>query len=318
MAAEVIFIMLVGESAGGLRRRPDPLGHHRPVGPAADRHGFAQQPGNEVDSARKSGGRPCDGAARRPDPDQRPGSCRGASLSRPEPDHGGADSGGEDGRRRGLSGTLNPLGALEVEVERLGHDTTLEKIIHLVEHAEAARAPPNGWPIATRLFGARGAGGGGCHLLVHSRCFAERGRAGRCLPCALVLATPTAVAAGIGFLVQRGILVKGGTVLENLGRLKAVVFDKTGTLTLARLRIERIETAAGLAEADACGWRRLSNTFRAPYCAAVGRSGRELGIGFRRPPVFSRSPAGATAEVDSRPVRVGNPRAMAAAGVPAA
>ncbi len=66
-----------------------------------------------------------------------------------------------------------------------------------------------------------------------------------------MLATPTAVAAGIGFLVRRGILVKGGAVLENLGRLKAVVFDKTGTLTLAQLRIERIETIPSLSEAAA-------------------------------------------------------------------
>ena len=65
-------------------------------------------------------------------------------------------------------------------------------------------------------------------------------------PCALVLATPTAIAAGIGRLVRRGILIKGGVVLENLGRIRSVVFDKTGTLTLARLRIEKVIPAPAL------------------------------------------------------------------------
>ena len=221
-----------------------------------------------------------------------------------------------------FAGTLNTTGAVEVAVERLGHDTTLERIIHLVEHAEAAKAPVErmadryaGYFVPAVLVAAaitfwftRDVSRSVAVLVV-------------ACPCALVLATPTAVAAGIGFLVRRGILVKGGAVLENLGRLKAVVFDKTGTLTLAQLRIERIETVAGMSEADAVRLAAAVDQYSEhPIARLLVEHARQLGIEIPPADGFSSQPGlGATATVSIKPgepqaVRVGNPRAMESAG----
>jgi Cu+-exporting ATPase len=216
-----------------------------------------------------------------------------------------------------FAGTLNTHGALQVAVERLGHDTTLERIIHLVEHAEAAKAPVErladryaGYFVplvlvaaAVTLWFTRDVSRSVAVLVV-------------ACPCALVLATPTAVAAGIGYLVRRGILVKGGAVLENLGRLKAVVFDKTGTLTLAQLRIERVETVSGMSEAAAVRLAAAVDQYSEhPVARLLVGHARQLGIEIPAAEGFQSQPGmGATATVDSRPVRVGNPRAMETAG----
>ena len=217
-----------------------------------------------------------------------------------------------------FAGTLNTYGALEIAVERLGHDTTLERIIHLVEHAEAAKAPVErladryaGYFVPLVLVAAAVTFGITRDI---SRSVAVLVVA---CPCALVLATPTAVAAGIGFLVRRGILVKGGAVLENLGRLKAVVFDKTGTLTLAQLRIERVETVARITATDALRLAAAVDQYSEhPIAQLLVGHARQLGIEIPPADGFASQPGlGAVATVDSQAVRVGNPRAMESAGV---
>ena len=150
-----------------------------------------------------------------------------------------------------FAGTINLHGAMELEIERVGEDTTLEKIIHLVEHAEAARAPTQRladkyatWFVPIVLVAA-----GLSYFMTRELVRSVAILVVAC-PCALVLATPTAIAATMGALVRRGVLIKGGAVLEKLGRLRSVVFDKTGTLTLARLRIDRIVAADGYEAED--------------------------------------------------------------------
>ena len=150
-----------------------------------------------------------------------------------------------------FAGTINLYGAMELSVERLGEDTTLEQIIHLVEHAEAAKAPTERladryatWFVPVVLLAA-----GLTFFFTRDVVRAVAVLVVAC-PCALVLATPTAVAAGIGAMVRRGVLLKGGSVLERLGRVRAVVFDKTGTLTLARLRIDQVAVVDGCDEAE--------------------------------------------------------------------
>jgi P-type Cu+ transporter len=217
-----------------------------------------------------------------------------------------------------FAGTLNTHGALEVAVQRLGHDTTLERIIHLVEHAEAAKAPVE--RLADRYAGYFVP----MVLVAAAATFWFTRDVSRSVavlvvacPCALVLATPTAVAAGIGFLVHRGILVKGGAVLESLGRLKAVVFDKTGTLTLAQLRIGYIETVSRYTAAAAVRLAAAVDQYSEhPIARLLVAHARDLGIEIPPAEDFSSQPGlGAIATVDAHRVRVGNPRAMESAGV---
>jgi len=217
-----------------------------------------------------------------------------------------------------FAGTINLYGALEVAVERLGRDTTLEQIIHLVEEAEAAKAPVQrladryaGYFVPIVLLAA-----GGVYWLTGEVVRSVAVLVVAC-PCALVLATPTAIAAGIGSLVRRGVLIKGGNVLEQIGRLRSVVFDKTGTLTLARYRVSQIVPAPGRDEADVL---RLAASVERNSEHAVGRlivaEAAERQIEPAEATEFAAHPGlGAQAVVGDATVRVGNPRFLEQADV---
>ena len=142
-----------------------------------------------------------------------------------------------------FAGTVNLTGAIEVETTRDFADNSLSRIIHLVEEAQEEKTH------AQRLidrFGDRYSPAillGVVFLLVvppllgaDFREWAERAitLAVAGAPCALVMSTPVAVATAIGAAGKRGVLIKGGVHLENLGTIKALAFDKTGTLTVGK------------------------------------------------------------------------------------
>ncbi|NQT13111.1 MAG: cation-translocating P-type ATPase family protein, partial [Planctomycetes bacterium] len=136
-------------------------------------------------------------------------------------------------------------------------------------------------------------------------------------PCALVLATPTAVAAGIGALVRRGVLVKGGVALEKLGRVRSVVFDKTGTLTLAQLRISAIVPAPGFDQNDVL---RLGASVERhsehPVGRLIVRRADDEGLDAPAATEFVAHPGlGAEGRVAESTVRVGSPRFLDEAGI---
>jgi Cu+-exporting ATPase len=158
---------------------------------------------------------------------------------------------------RVLTATVNGLGALEIVAEAVGPDTKLAEIIHLVEEAEESKAPTQRRVDRYARFFVPVVIAISVATFFVSRWLGQplEGAIVRAVsvlivacPCALVLATPTAIAAALGRLAGAGILIKGGAFLEALGEADCVVFDKTGTLTRGEPRIARIETLGGADE----------------------------------------------------------------------
>ncbi|MDD1757587.1 MAG: cadmium-translocating P-type ATPase, partial [Methanotrichaceae archaeon] len=141
---------------------------------------------------------------------------------------------------RVFAGTMNREGALEIKAATSFEDNTLSKIIHLVEEAQEEKGQSQ---LFIEKFGSKYSPLVllTAILLILVSPFLKGGfsewsvRAVVLLvaaaPCALVMSTPVAIAAGIGRAGKSGVLIKGGVHLENLGKIKAVAFDKTGTLT---------------------------------------------------------------------------------------
>ncbi len=140
-----------------------------------------------------------------------------------------------------FSGTLNGNGLLRILVTRAGAETTLARVIQLVEEAKGKRAP------IERLADRYARYCLPALLLAGALTYYFTGNWLRTVavlivacPCALILATPTAMVAAIGGLARRGILVRGGTVLQSAAKVDTAVFDKTGTLTEGRFEIVRV------------------------------------------------------------------------------
>ncbi len=226
-----------------------------------------------------------------------------------------------------FAGTINGRGALEVTVTRRVRDTTLARIIHLVESAEAKRAPVQSFVdrfarrytpavIAFAAFVAvvpplAGWGPAGLWfyralVLLVIAC-----------PCALVIATPVAVVSALAALARRGVLVKGGLHLETLARVGGVAFDKTGTITrgvpsvaaVVPCGAESADTVLGLAAA-------VDRQSEHPLAAAIVRRAREAGIPLPAAEAFQSRPGrGAGGVVARQEVLVGGRRLMEEAGI---
>lgn len=145
--------------------------------------------------------------------------------------------------------TLNELGALEIRATKVGAGTIAAQMMKLVEEAEKNRAPivrtadrfakyftPTILAIAALVYGITREVMSSLAVLIVA------------CPCALVLATPIAVIAGVANGARRGILIKGGARLEAAGRVTAVAIDKTGTITLGKPELIKIVTLDGISE----------------------------------------------------------------------
>ncbi|WP_150121264.1 heavy metal translocating P-type ATPase, partial [Sulfitobacter sp. HI0076] len=190
-----------------------------------------------------------------------------------------------DAGNRVFAGTINGGGALEIQVTRTSADSTLARVVKMVNEAETNQSPtqrltdrferifvPAVLVLAIALLFAG---------FVIDEPFSDTFyRAMAVLvaasPCALAIATPSAVLSGVARAARGGVLVKGGAPLENLGRLTAIAFDKTGTLTEGKPKLVDVVTAEGAEEKDllrvAIGVEALSDH---PLAAAVVRDGRE-------------------------------------------
>ncbi len=129
-------------------------------------------------------------------------------------------------------GTVNRFGAVDIRASKVGEDSSLQTLIRMVKEAEEKKAPmariadtAASWLVPVALLIAVAAG-----LITRDIVRAVTVLVVFC-PCALVLATPTAIMAAIGQATRRGVIIKSGEALEKMGKASAITFDKTGTLT---------------------------------------------------------------------------------------
>lgn len=207
------------------------------------------------------------------------------------------------------AGTLNVEGALTVEVLALGQDTRLSAIVRLLERAQAEK--PRLAQIADRaaqwflLFSLIAAAGIGLlwWQLDPSRAFwIVLAMLVATCPCALSLATPTALTAATGTLHKLGLLLTRGHVLEGLNQIDTVIFDKTGTLTEGRLALRAIRPLASL-DADRCLMlaAALENRSEHPIARAFGRASEAA------EEVLSTPGLGLEGLVNGQRLRIGQP-----------
>lgn len=140
-----------------------------------------------------------------------------------------------------FSGTMNQFGAIDVTATKVGEDSALQKLIRMVADAEAKQAPTQriadkaaSWLVPAALLIAIGT-----YFFTGDIVRAVTVLVVFC-PCALVLATPTAITAAIGQATKHGVIIKSGDALEKMGKVNIVAFDKTGTLTYGRLAINDV------------------------------------------------------------------------------
>ena len=158
-----------------------------------------------------------------------------------------------------FAGTINGRGAIEVTVERLRADSTVARIIHLVERAQAQRAPSQTFVerfarIYTPAVLVLAAIVAVAPPLMHAGSWSTWIYRALVLlviscPCALVISTPVSVVSALSAAARKGVLIKGGAHLERLATVRCIAFDKTGTLTRGVLKVVDVQPV-GDASAD--------------------------------------------------------------------
>ncbi len=156
-----------------------------------------------------------------------------------------------------FGGTINTTGAFKIKAEKLGNDTALSRIINMVEEAQGSKAPIQKFADRVSLYFVPSVIS--IAIVTFVVWLVLTGNTAQALvsavsvlviacPCALGLATPTAIMVGTGKGAELGIFIKGGEVLEKTGKLDAVLFDKTGTLTEGKPIVTAVNSFGEISE----------------------------------------------------------------------
>jgi Cu+-exporting ATPase len=226
-----------------------------------------------------------------------------------------------------VGGTLNGQGALRFVAERVGEDTVLAQIVSLVRHAQSTRAPVQA--LADRIsavfvpvvLGLALASAGAWALLgpeprlVHALVAFMTVTVIAC-PCAMGLATPTALVVGLGRGAALGVLVKSGDALERAASVDTVVLDKTGTVTEGKPQVTEIACVA-MTEGEVLALAAaVESASEHPIASAIVGAARERNVEVGRASAFAAAPGGgARGRVGEREVAVGTSRWLASAGI---
>ena len=187
-----------------------------------------------------------------------------------------------------FSGTLNEEGRIEIETTGVGEDTTLAKIIHLTEKAQATRPPFQNiadrfthWFLPVVVLIAIGAylASGDIRTAVAVLLVA--------CPCAFAIATPTAITAGISNMAHRGILVKGGKYIEQAGSIDTLLVDKTGTFTIGSPVVMGVEEFNGATKEEILLWSAIAEKYSEhPLARAIIKHAKENDVKIPDPEDF--------------------------------
>ncbi|MBM7573575.1 Cd2+/Zn2+-exporting ATPase [Aquibacillus albus] len=218
-----------------------------------------------------------------------------------------------------FAGTLNEEGLIEVKVTKRVEDTTLSKIIHLVEEAQAERAPSQAFvdkfakyytpaiiliaaliAVIPPLFGADWGSWiyQGLAVLVVG------------CPCALVVSTPVSIVTAVGNAAKNGVLIKGGIYLEEAGALKVIAFDKTGTLTKGIPVVTDIVAIENDEEHIMTITAAIERSSQHPLASAIMKWAEEKGLNYQSVPIEgfqSMTGKGVKAKVNNHVYYVGTP-----------
>ncbi|CAG7622588.1 heavy metal translocating P-type ATPase [Paenibacillus allorhizosphaerae] len=215
-----------------------------------------------------------------------------------------------------LMGTINEYGSLHIETEKIGSGTVMGKVIEIVYEAEERKGPTQ--KIAdqfakyfTPLI-----------LVVATVAWLATSDIVRTMtilviacPCALVLATPTAAVASIGNLAKRGVLIKGGKMIEALSKVDVVCVDKTGTITSGQPKVVEFAVFGDQAESDVLQWAAaVEQHSEHPLARAIVDYAKENG-GFepKETDSFTSMPgAGVHAVISGTDVWIGNEKVVSA------